>query len=234
MRTADHTESFSFVALANRCQAMVDRMTNTCDPAVVRELRTLVAECADGIEIRDRLMVRSLLTQVFGRVASLVDPSYRSALWQPFMGWAASAPTSANWRGDAVALLDRWIDSTNAAGCHSPRGRVERALGFLDSRYRDSTLKLADVAAEMNLSVWHAARMLKQQTGRGFGDHVHSRRVAEGQRLLRETAASVKEIASVVGYGTSSQLDRHFRKLCRITPAAYRRRMPGSQNQISK
>jgi hypothetical protein len=47
--TSDEGKSFSFVALANRYQAMIDRMADGCDAAVIRDLRDLAAQCPADI-----------------------------------------------------------------------------------------------------------------------------------------------------------------------------------------
>jgi AraC family transcriptional regulator len=83
---------------------------------------------------------------------------------------------------------------------------------------------LKEITSASRLSVWHAARMLKHETGFPFSSHLHKSRVLEATDLLHDATLSVKEIAALVGYGSSSQFGRHFRRLTGTTPRAFRAR----------
>lgn len=109
-------------------------------------------------------------------------------------------------------------------------GRVMRALHEIERRYADPQVRLGQVARQLAVSPTHLTQLLKLSSGRTFGAHLHQRRIAAACRLLVETTLSVKEIATRVGYASTTQLDRHFRKLVRRSPSAYRidERTPGS------
>jgi AraC-like DNA-binding protein len=94
------------------------------------------------------------------------------------------------------------------------------AVRFLDEHFRNSSLSPADLAAAIQLSKFHTSRFLRRATGRGFTQHVNSRRITESQRLLRTTLQSVKEIAFTVGYADCSQLGRIFKRVTSVCSAA--------------
>jgi len=100
--------------------------------------------------------------------------------------------------------------------------RTVRTLSIIEDRYADAQLTLGMVNANSGVSLWHAARMLKHQTGLGFRAHLHRTRIAAACRLLHQSTLSVKEIAAAVGYGSSSQFGRQFRRLCGTTPRLFR------------
>jgi len=100
--------------------------------------------------------------------------------------------------------------------------RVTRALTEIDRRYADSQLKLQKLARQLAVSPSHLTQLLKAATGRTFGAHLHARRIAEARTLLVDSTLSVKEVASRVGYATTTQLDRHFKKGVRRLPSEYR------------
>lgn len=100
--------------------------------------------------------------------------------------------------------------------------RAARLIADIDRRYADPRLTLTAVARQLAVSPSHLTHILKSATGRTFGAHLHARRIAEARRLLVASTLSVKEIACDVGYGTTSQLDRHFRKIVGCPPTLYR------------
>lgn len=100
--------------------------------------------------------------------------------------------------------------------------RVVRALQDIERGYSDPRLRLGRVARQLAISSTHLTQLLKLSTGRTFGAHLHQRRVASACRLLAETTLSVKEIATRVGYGSTTQLDRHFHALLQRSPSSYR------------
>ena len=100
--------------------------------------------------------------------------------------------------------------------------RVVRAVAAIDERFASPSLRLRDLAKELAVSDCRLTQLLKDATGRSFGAHVHARRVARARVLLAESTLSVKEIAAHVGYSTTTQLDRHFKKVVRRLPSEYR------------
>lgn len=119
-----------------------------------------------------------------------------------------------------------WRDTSNGFA----DSRVARALAEIDRRYADSRFKLQTLARQLAVSPSHLTQLLKTATGRTFGAHVHARRIAQARALLVQTTLSVKEVASRVGYATTTQLDRHFKKGVRRLPSEYRALMRGGDD----
>lgn len=103
-----------------------------------------------------------------------------------------------------------------------PDPRVARALSEISQRFAEPTLRLRSVARQLAVSDCRLTHLLKESTGATFGAHLHARRVAEARGLLVESSLSVKEIAGRVGYSTTTQLDRHFKRTVRMLPSEYR------------
>src|SRR5262249_5411730 len=91
--------------------------------------------------------------------------------------------------------------------------RAARLLRVIREQHCNPHLTLRHVAIASDISVRHATRLLKQQTRAGFLMHLHRARVGSASHLLRETTLSVKEVAARVGYGSSSELGKHFKRL---------------------
>ena len=115
--------------------------------------------------------------------------------------------------------------SATAAEYNVDDHRVTEALRVIQQRHADVTMSLVFVSTHVNLSPWYLARLLRSQTGRTFEWFLHQTRVQHAQRLLHNPTVSIKEIAYSVGYSSTSQLDRHFRRMCGVTPKAYRQRL---------
>jgi transcriptional regulator GlxA family with amidase domain len=66
-------------------------------------------------------------------------------------------------------------------------------------------------------------RHFRQATGTSFKQWILSQRLAQAQRMLESTDASIEVVAQQAGFGTSLSLRKHFQAALRISPSAYRR-----------
>lgn len=112
---------------------------------------------------------------------------------------------------------------SHASVCESSDWRVASAVKIAGQRFPNPRLRLSGVARELEVSAEHLCRLLKKETGSGFGKHVERARVREAQRLLLGTNLSIKEIAYQIGYATTTRLDRYFKRACGELPSAFRK-----------
>lgn len=122
-------------------------------------------------------------------------------------------------------LLVRLTGGEGNGGSPAVDPRVSGALTAIESRYADPRFRLHRLARDLGVSPTHLTQLLKRDTGHTFGGHLHLRRIAEAQRLLSQSGLSIKEIAARVGYMSSSQLDRHFKRRVRCAPSVFRARV---------
>ena len=180
------------------CRAALDR----CPPnraTVAAVLDTQIASMPQSLSAHEKEVARNVLHDTCRRIVDL----------------ALSDPTANVAPG--LAAPGRVLGSVADE-------RVGRAMAAIDERFTDPALRLRDLARELAISDCRLTQLLKNATGRSFGAHVHSRRVAHARVLLAGSTLSVKEVAARVGYSTTTQLDRHFKKVvgrlpseCRIT-----------------
>jgi AraC family transcriptional regulator len=78
------------------------------------------------------------------------------------------------------------------------------------------------LAAAVDLSPSQTVRLLKQTTGLGLAHHLQNRRIARARHLLMLSALSVKEVAAISGYSSTSHFCRRFKTSCGLTPIGYR------------
>jgi AraC-like DNA-binding protein len=217
-----------FNLLASRCQIIAGSLAEPSSQTLSDDLASLRDMVPETASLPERLMVRSLICRVIARVLSTTDACRGVDFTEAFIAWTACDASAPTWHSEVCDLIDRCARTLGART--APRGeravtdsRVPRALAFLDTRFRESTVSLSTCAAEMRVSVWHASRLLKKHTGFGFAEHLHARRLKAAESLLADDRLSVKEIAAAVGYGSATQLGRHFRIHKKVTPLAYRR-----------
>jgi AraC-like DNA-binding protein len=96
---------------------------------------------------------------------------------------------------------------------------MERERPFLDNN-----LRIADLAAGMDIPVHHLSQTINQHAGRSFFEFINSYRVAFAMELLDEARKSIATIAFDAGFNSESAFYRHFKKISGMTPKQYQRR----------
>lgn len=91
---------------------------------------------------------------------------------------------------------------------------------YILAHYGDPNLNVNQVSDLFHVTPTYAIRIFKQQFGCGILGYIRQVRVEEAKRLL-VSARPVKEIAKMVGFGTSAALIRSFKKLEGTTPAQF-------------
>jgi transcriptional regulator GlxA family with amidase domain len=99
---------------------------------------------------------------------------------------------------------------------------VVRAEAFLERNLHRS-LARREVAASVNLSEPHLARIVRAATGRSVLQRLTELRVLRAKALLLESTLSISQIAGRVGFGSFSHFTKVFRKAVGVAPSDYRR-----------
>ena len=96
-------------------------------------------------------------------------------------------------------------------------GTIAYILAHLDHK-----LSLAELAAVVQMSPAHFARLFKGATGQTPHQYVITRRMERAKQLLTETTLPLHEIGAQVGYADQSHFTALFRQYIATTPKAYR------------
>ncbi|NUT93281.1 MAG: helix-turn-helix transcriptional regulator [Saccharothrix sp.] len=99
--------------------------------------------------------------------------------------------------------------------------RVRAAVAIMRDRLAEP-VTLADIAAEVHLSVYHLVRVFKDATGRTPHRFLTGLRIEEAKRLLRDTDLSVARIAQRCGFATPGALSTAFLRHTGVRPSTYR------------
>ena len=95
-------------------------------------------------------------------------------------------------------------------------------LKLLATRYADAQLDLDTVVAETGVNRNKVNDILKAELGYTFTGYLNKLRLTEAARLLRETQASIAEVAYSVGYNNASYFNKLFKEEYQCTPKAFR------------
>lgn len=103
---------------------------------------------------------------------------------------------------------------------------AERVRGLLDGErvWLDPELTVETLADRLREAPRDVSRVLNGPIGDGFHQVIGQRRVAEAQRLLRESPeAPILRLLYDAGFNSKSAFHRAFRRHVGLTPSAYRR-----------
>lgn len=218
--------------LVSRCQIVAGSIIDSASANFAADVASLRAAIPETTSVPERLIIRSLIACVISRVMPVVELAVQRSVADAFFSWMACTCTGPTWHQELCSLLDVCIKELKGR-CHDSvtnDSRIHAVLRLLDTRFNDSTLTLRTCATEMRLSTWRASRLIKEHTGVGFADHLHTRRVHAAEELLCDPRVSVKEIAAAVGYASTTQLGRHFRMRMKMTPIEYRRSISATRS----
>ncbi len=113
----------------------------------------------------------------------------------------------------ALAQQSQDLDKHDIAG---------RALRLLQQS-TDPQISLSQIAARMNLHPVTVSKLIKQDTGRNFVDHLIDYRMRMGKKMLLETNKPVFEIALDIGYSDFRYFSKVFKKTFGEAPQEYRK-----------
>lgn len=103
------------------------------------------------------------------------------------------------------------------------RLRVDRAMSVITSRLANPALSAGSVAATIGVSESYLAKLLHTHCKCGFRALLRRARLEAARVRLVHSLDRIKEVAASVGYSSTSQFDRDFRRAYQLTPGHYRR-----------
>jgi transcriptional regulator GlxA family with amidase domain len=101
--------------------------------------------------------------------------------------------------------------------------RIRWALAAIE-RNIDSPLRLADLAAQVNLSSSRFSHLFRTECGSAPGAYLRARRLDRAHALLVDTTLSVKQVMSSVGVSDPSHFVRDFKRRFGESPTVLRSR----------
>ncbi len=99
--------------------------------------------------------------------------------------------------------------------------RLNSVLSYISKHYRER-ISTAELAGMCYLSECYFCRFFKNATGYSVVDYINRFRIERASVLLRNTPASITEIAVSVGFGDVNFFSRMFKKYKKKSPSEYR------------
>lgn len=121
--------------------------------------------------------------------------------------------------------LERQVEAAQDPAATRPsaaRRLVARYTALLERDFR-SGHGVAEFAQELGVTPTHLTRACRETCGRPALDLLQDRRLYEARRLLVETRAPVKDIASTLGFASAAYFTRAFHARTGKTPSEFRR-----------
>jgi AraC-like DNA-binding protein len=218
-RTTGQADAW-LTAVERRCQALSEADSNGVGERLssVRQVFDVIPE---SLSVYERTLLVCMIGQLAGTLSRLStsEPIDIPRLVAGVTRWAPSRI-----RVELLKTLDGLDQQFESPRKSDVPQAVSTALKVIAERHRHPGLSLPHVARAAAVSRWYLCRALKRYTGHNFRNHLHQARVRDADHLLFHSGLSIKEIAALVGYNSTAQLDRHFRRAYRESPTARRMR----------
>lgn len=169
---------------------------------------------AEQVEILPQLKIRDPLIQQIGL-------TLKSELEVNGLSDRLYAESMAN--ALAVHLLRRYPTRKQNIQDYAgglPKHKLQQAIDYIQAHLAVD-VSLAAIAAELGMSQYYFARLLKQSTGYSPYQYLIKCRIERAQELLLQGQLSIANIALQVGFASQSQFGRHFKRLTGVTPKQF-------------
>jgi AraC-like DNA-binding protein len=101
--------------------------------------------------------------------------------------------------------------------------RLHAAYQYILRHFQESSLKMSDVAAEVNLGDSAFSHFFKKATNRSFSDYLIAMRIEHACKLLIESDEQISRIAFVSGFNNIANFNRMFKATHGCTPMRFRK-----------
>jgi len=181
--------------------------------------------------------LKRCVEEVWDRERAGVRLDERYQFQDPLLARAGDMLVNSQWDGpgDRLALdhLLQWLMVQlvrNYSSRELPAPRIRgglspvqsrRILAFIEANL-SRAISLADLAAQVNLSTWHFARLFRNSFGESPHQYVLARRLELARRRLLASDAKILAVALDCGFSDQSQFTRAFRRRFGVTPGQLR------------
>ena len=119
-------------------------------------------------------------------------------------------------------MLERPQEPKEHPGTRERSADFDAVMHYIGEHYADPNLSVAAICDHFSVSSSYLLKLFKRCGESGVLDCIHQQRVSAAKERLRETSATVSQIAEQVGYTNALALIRAFKRLEGVTPTAYR------------
>lgn len=123
----------------------------------------------------------------------------------------------------AMYIVDR--DAASAQALNADEMDLARKIEHkieMEKVYHEPGYNRADLARELEMPESAISKIINVRFGKTFPQLLNEKRVEDAKRLLTETDAAVKIVASEVGFNSIASFNRVFREISGQSPSQYR------------
>lgn len=114
------------------------------------------------------------------------------------------------------------FQSKDADYLNSSHKIVSEVTTYINIHYQED-ITLYGTAGRFHVSPHHLSRIFKKYIGFTFTEYLNGIRVKEAQTLLRKTNIKIQDISEKVGFKSSTQFGRSFKKIAGVSPNTYKK-----------
>jgi AraC family transcriptional regulator len=133
-----------------------------------------------------------------------------------------------------AAHMVRSLNAFDVTGSYDPpplgRAQLAQVMAFIEENL-ERPITLSDLAAVVNVSRFHFARLFKRSTGMTAIAYVEQCRLRRAQSLIAGSDIPLSQIALIAGFADQSHFTRRFHKHFGRTPAAFAREQGRRRSQ---
>ncbi|MDC7126747.1 MAG: AraC family transcriptional regulator, partial [Spirochaetales bacterium] len=101
-----------------------------------------------------------------------------------------------------------------------PPAWFENTMTYIEKHYNDPEINVSAIADHFDINSAYYARVFKKYTGISPLDYIHKLRMKSAKELMGK-GLSVKDAASIVGYGNPLTMSRAFKRYEGLTPGSF-------------
>ena len=100
---------------------------------------------------------------------------------------------------------------------------MSRAKRFIMDNYSNPELTLGSVAGYVGLNEKYFSSRFTKEEGMTFSNYLTEVRIRKARELMEQTDLKIYEISHSVAYNSVEHFTRVFKKICQVSPGAYRK-----------
>ena len=120
-----------------------------------------------------------------------------------------------------IEIIRKYCDLVKETSYPDLKPLVSLAVTYIKSHLADN-LSVKEMARVLSVNADYLSNRFVKEMGLTFTDFLNRERVSQAQGLLKNTALSIQEIASFVGYNNMSYFAKQFSRIYGLSPSEYR------------
>jgi two-component system response regulator YesN len=133
----------------------------------------------------------------------------------------AKLPDIGAWKQWAAINFDKLLLKAGERRAGNFPQALVKALAFIQGHYGEG-IQLGDAAEYAMVTPAHLSRLFSEHLKTNFIDYITALRIDEAERLLKETAMTIKDVAFAAGYQDPNYFSKIFKKITGKLPTEVR------------